>query len=137
MIWNQKMDFEKFFYFQFLFFKWQMKNEKLSKFVLFLNHKTNHTFGTRIPPSVYKTFIRFSIDLKFHNEFLILNWKLNWIKNRVRIQFSTKKFNWKSNERFIHGFDAVIHGRRFIHERVGAFNPFVMVKLQNLKIFNN
>ena len=33
--------------------------------------------------------------------------------------------------------DAVIHGRRFIQGRVGAFNPFVMVKLQNLKIFNN
>ena len=25
-----------------------MKNEKFSKFVLFLNQKTNYTFGTRI-----------------------------------------------------------------------------------------
>ena len=34
------------------------------------------------------------------------------------------------NERFI-------HGRCFIHERAEDFNPFIMVKLQNLKIINN
>ena len=48
LIWYQKMIFKNSFFFQFLLWNWKMKNEKFSKFVLFLNQKTNYTFGTRI-----------------------------------------------------------------------------------------
>ena len=49
LISNQKVNFKKFFHFSILVMK--LKNEKrknFSKFVLFLNQKTNYTFGTRI-----------------------------------------------------------------------------------------
>ena len=46
LISNQKRNFKKLFYFSILVNEW--KNEKFSKFVLFLNQKTNYTFGTRI-----------------------------------------------------------------------------------------
>ena len=48
LIWNQKMNFKNSFIFQFLFWNWEMKNKKFSKFVLFLNQKTNYSFCTRI-----------------------------------------------------------------------------------------
>ena len=82
-----------------------MTNEKWKTFKIRFVFKSKNElyFWCTDSPSVYKTFSRFSIDLKFHDEFLILNWKLNLIKNMVRIQFSTTKFNWKSNGRFMHG----------------------------------
>ena len=52
------------FIFQFWLWNWKMKNEKFSKFVLFLNQKTNYTFGTRIVHEV-----RFSLLIfKLKNE---------------------------------------------------------------------
>ena len=40
------MNLKKLFHFSILVMK--LENEKFSKFVLFLNQKTNYTFGTRI-----------------------------------------------------------------------------------------
>ena len=46
---KSKNEFQKFLsFFQFWLWNWNMKNEKFSKFVFFLNQKTNYTFGTRI-----------------------------------------------------------------------------------------
>ena len=40
------MNFKKFFHFSIVVIK--LKNEKSSKFIWFLNQKTNYTLGTRI-----------------------------------------------------------------------------------------
>ena len=60
LISNQKMNFKKFFHFSILV----MKNKKFSKFVLFLNQKTNYIFGTRI-------WLPFSFLIDSFFEFLI------------------------------------------------------------------
>ena len=40
--------FKKLSYFSILVWNWKMKNEKFSKYVLFLSQKTNYTFSTAI-----------------------------------------------------------------------------------------
>ena len=45
---SQKINFKKFFHFSIWLWNWKMKNEKFSKFILFLNQKTSYTFGTWI-----------------------------------------------------------------------------------------
>ena len=64
------------FIFQFWLWKWKMKNEKFSKFVLFLNQKTNYTFGTRI---FYVACLNFSIETKTKIFFLITYFNLSKI----------------------------------------------------------
>ena len=69
---------KSFFFFQFWLWNWKMKNEKFSKFVLFLNQKTSHTFGTRIRIQWFFYF-RSNWALKFKFEVcfscFILIWK--------------------------------------------------------------
>ena len=48
------------FIFEFRLWNWKMKNEKFSKFALFLNQKTNYTFGTQINPCT-KSITRFLV----------------------------------------------------------------------------
>ena len=55
-----------------------MKNEKFSKFVLFLNQKTNYNFGTRIVAS-YLNFV-FFIEVKAKSKYRILNFVFQFIK---------------------------------------------------------
>ena len=48
-----------------------MKNEKFSKFILFLNQKTNYTIGTRIGTRIHVLCFNFSIETKIKTLFLI------------------------------------------------------------------
>ena len=88
-----------------------MKNEKVSKFVLFLNQKTNYTFGRQIfllisfdlKPTLKKTKSKFSnsfFDLKSKSEFqkivsvLMLVLKLkNEKRKTLKIRFVFKSRN--------------------------------------------
>ena len=60
MISNQKMKFKRLFNFSILVMKLKNEKQKISRFVLFLNQKTNYTFGTRID---------FDIEFGSDNEF--------------------------------------------------------------------
>ena len=71
------------FIFQFLFWNWKMKNEKLSKFILFLNQKTNYTFCTWI------------VGRKRHSIF-VLEWNRNLSFFRFSFSLSNRKTNFKS-----------------------------------------
>ena len=64
------------FIFWFRLWNWKMKNEKFSKFVLFLNQKTNYIFGTRINPCT-KSIIRFKNKTNFKSfSFFIFIFKI-------------------------------------------------------------
>ena len=56
-----------------------MKNEKFSKFVLFLNQKKIYTFGTPIAEK-YLNFV-FHIEVKTKSNYKILNFVFQFIKN--------------------------------------------------------
>ena len=62
-IWNQKMNFKKFFHFPILVMKLENEKWKIFKIrFLFLNQKTNYTFDTRIV-FLYLNFV-FRIEVK-------------------------------------------------------------------------
>ena len=67
------------FLFQFCLWNWKMKNEKFSKFVLFLNQKTIYTLGRRIVVK-YLNFV-FYIQVKTNSNYKILNFVFQFIKN--------------------------------------------------------
>ena len=58
-----------------------MKIEKFSKFILFLNQKTNYTFGTRIGTRIHVLCFNFSIETKIKTLFLILYFNLSKKRN--------------------------------------------------------
>ena len=63
---NIPIHFLIFFIFQFCLWNWKMKNEKLPKFALFFNQKTNYTFGTWINNPCMESIIQ----------------KINFLKNK-------------------------------------------------------
>ena len=73
-----KSKFLFIFWFQifihFLILVVKMKNEKFSKFVLFLNQKTNYTFGTRI-------FYVACLNFRNENQNFLSNFLFQFIKN--------------------------------------------------------
>ena len=83
LFWNQEINFKKFFRFSILVIELKTEKWKNSKFVLFLNQKTNYTFGARIHGS------------KGHSIFVL---KRNGILNFSRLSFSlsNRKMNFKS-----------------------------------------
>ena len=99
-----------------------MKNEKCSKFVLFLNQKTNYTFGTRIG---FTFQFKVKLSLKF-------NFKL-----RIWFKFNFK-FNFKCDFKLIVVFIMVISNKingppcTF---RIGLnINSLLMLNINILKI---
>ena len=62
-----------------------MKIEKFSKFILFLNQKTNYTIGTRIGTRIHVLCFNFSIETKIKTLFLILYFNLSKKRNDTLI----------------------------------------------------
>ena len=83
-----------------------MKNEKFSKFVLFLNQKTNYTFGTRIVHEVRFSLLIFKLKNEWpfgythfphclkkiqRDHFFLINWNT---KSEIKLWFSFLYSSW-------------------------------------------
>ena len=84
MIWNQKLNFKKFFHFSILVMKLKNEKWKIFKLVLFLNQNMNYTFSTRIETLIsfwnfiwfWKTVLNFSFSFffkSFEKKYLYFN----------------------------------------------------------------
>ena len=89
---NIPIHFLIFFIFQFCLWNWKMKNEKLPKFALFFNQKTNYTFGTWINNPCMESIIQ----------------KINFLKNKNYIFSFFKFWNMDLNFLFLFFFEIQI-----------------------------
>ena len=89
LISSQKMNIRKFLHFSILVMKLKNKTEKFSKFVLFLNQKTNYTFGTRIKNCIWIS----KFDLNKDQNLSFIFYFLKKLKIEEQIRFC-EKFRW-------------------------------------------